>query len=68
MLGFVIKWNVLRLNMIVFMKIHAKFHLKLKKYYAETISKTTGIEIQSQHWGENFHLSMEGIAVKYFPN
>ena len=30
--------------------------------------KTTSIEIQCQHWGVNRQLSMEGIAVKYFPN
>ena len=27
----------------------------------------TCIEIQSQHWGGNRQLSMEGIAVEYFP-
>ena len=31
-------------------------------------SKTTGIEIQSQHQGENRQLSMQGIAVEYFPD
>ena len=41
---------------------------KPKKYYAEQFSKTTGIEIQSQHWGGNRKLSMEGIAVEYFLN
>ena len=29
-------------------------------------SESNGIEIQSQHWGENNQLSMEGIAVEYF--
>ena len=28
---------------------------------------TSGIEIQSQHWGGNRQLSMEGIDVEYFP-
>ena len=36
---------------------------KLKKYYAEKFSETTSIEIQSQHWGGNIQLSMEGIDV-----
>ena len=42
-------------------------NLYLDKYYAEKFSKTTGIEIQSQHWGRNRQLSMEGIDVEYFP-
>ena len=42
-------------------------NLYLDKYYAEKFSKTTGTEIQSQHWGRNIQLSMEGIDVKYFP-
>ena len=37
--------------------------LKLKKD-----NETTVIEIQSQHWGGNRQLSMEGIAVDYDPN
>ena len=41
---------------------------RLKKYYAEKFSKTTSIEIQSQHLGENRQLSMEDIAVEYFTN
>ena len=41
---------------------------KVLKCYAGTFSKKTGIEIQSQHWGGNRQLSMEGISVKYFPN
>ena len=31
-------------------------------------SAKTDTEIKSQHWGENSQLSMEGIAVEYFPN
>ena len=42
-------------------------NLKLNKECAEKFSKTTGIEIQSQHWSGNKQLSMEGIAVEYFP-
>ena len=30
-------------------------------------SKTNGIEIQIQHWGENRKLSMKGNYVEYFP-
>ena len=41
---------------------------ELKKYNAETFSETTGIEIQSQYWGGNRQLFMEGIAVEYFTN
>ena len=42
--------------------------LRLKKDHADKSSETTGIEIQSQHWGGNRKLSMEVIAVEYFPN
>ena len=45
-----------------------KNNLKLNKYYAEKFSETTGIEIQSQHWGRNIQLLMEGIYVEYLPN
>ena len=38
-----------------------------RKDSAETFSEATGIEIQSQHWGGNRELSMEGIAVECFP-
>ena len=41
----------------------SKNNIKLKKYYAEKFIKTTGIEIQGQHWGGNRKLSMEGNAV-----
>ena len=43
-------------------------NIKLKKYYAEKFSKATGIEIYIQHWVINRQLSVEGIAVEYFPN
>ena len=45
----------------------SKNNLKLRIDYAEKISKATSIEIQSQHWGGNRQLSMEGISVEYFP-
>ena len=45
-----------------------KNNIKLNKYYAEKSSKTTGIEIQSQHCGGNRKLSMEGINIEYFTN
>ena len=41
---------------------------KFKNNYAEKISESTDIGIQSQHWGGNRQISMEGIAVKYFPS
>ena len=41
---------------------------KVLKFYTGTFSKKTGIEIQSQRWGGNRQLSMEGIAVEYFSN
>ena len=45
----------------------SKNNIKSKKYYAEKSRETNGIEIQSQHWGGNRKLSMEGIAIEYFP-
>ena len=45
-----------------------KNNIKLKKDYAEKFSETTSIEIQSQHWGGNRQLSMEGISVECFPS
>ena len=47
------------------MIIHQK-KFKLKIYYSEKFSKATGIEIQSQNWGRDRKLLMEGIDVKYF--
>ena len=43
-------------------------NIKLKTDYAEQFTKTTGIEILIQHQGGNRQISMEGIAVGYFPN
>ena len=40
--------------------------MKLKKSYAEKSSETTRIEIQSQHWGGNRQLPIEGINFEYF--
>ena len=45
----------------------SKININSRNNYAEKFSKTTGIEIQSQHWGRNIQLSMEVIAVEYFP-
>ena len=47
------------------MIMHQKISIKLKKDYAEKTGKKNGIEIQSQHWGGNRQLSMEGISVEY---
>ena len=50
-----------------FSRDNALKKIKFKKDYAEIFSKANGIEIQSQYWSENRQLSMEGIAVEYFP-
>ena len=42
--------------------------MKLKKYCAEKFIESTGIEIQSQHWGDNRKLSIKVIVLEYFPN
>ena len=42
--------------------------LILNKYYAGKFSETTGIKIQSQHWGDKRKLSIEVINFEYFPN
>ena len=39
-----------------------KNNLRLKKDHADKFSETTGIEIQSQHWGGNRKLPVEVIA------
>ena len=52
MSGFLVQWNMGIIEMIVSMIMHQKV-LKLKKDYAEKSRETTGIEIQSQHWGRN---------------
>ena len=67
MLRFLVQRNMGRLDMIVSMIIH-KIYIKLRKYYAEKFSKTTGIEIKRQCWGGNRQLSMEDISVEYFTN
>ena len=36
----------------------SKYNIKLKKYYAENFSKTSGIEIQSEHRGVKRKQSM----------
>ena len=62
-----VQWNVVGLETIFFVIIHEN-NIKLKKYYTEKFRETTGIEIQSQNWGGNRQLPMEGIVVEYFPN
>ena len=52
---------------VFFQDNSSKNNTNLKKDYAEKFSKTTSIEIQSQFWGGNRQLPMEGIAVEYFP-
>ena len=34
----------------------------------QKIQQKNGIEIQSQHWGGNRKLSMEGTVLEYYPN
>ena len=65
MLVFLVKWNVVRLKMIVSMITNRKN--KAKERLCRKISKTNSIEIQSQNWCVNRQLSMKGIAVEYFP-
>ena len=57
MLGFLVQWNLERLE-IIFHHNASKKDIKLKNDYAEQFIKTTGIEIQGQHWGGNRQLSM----------
>ena len=45
----------------------SKNNLNFEKDYAEKFSKANSIELHSKHWGGNIQLSMEGIAVEYFP-
>ena len=66
MLGFLDKWNVGRLEMLVFAIMHQQ-KFKVKNGLCKKFSKCTSIEIQSQNWGGNRQLSKEGIAVEYFP-
>ena len=66
MSGLLIQRNVEKLEIIFSARIHQK-NSKLKKDYAEKSSEVTGKEIQSQNWGGNRKLSIEGIAVEYFP-
>ena len=66
-LGLLVQWNLGRLKLI-FHDNAPKNNIRLKKDYAEKFIKNIGIEIQSQNWGGNIQLSMEGIAVQYFTN
>ena len=46
---------------------NASKQIKFKKVLYRKVQQATGIEIQSQHWGGNRQLSMEGIGVECFP-
>ena len=46
MSGFLVQWNMVRLEMIFSVSMHQKQY-KVKQDYAEKISESTGIEIQS---------------------
>ena len=57
MSGFLVQWNLGRLEVIITMIIHENNRVK-----------EICIEIRSQHWGGNRQISMEDIiAVKYSP-
>ena len=58
---------MLRQEMIIFMEIHGK-SFKVKEILCRKFIKTTVIIIQSRNWGVNKQLSLEVIAVEYFPN
>ena len=51
MSGFLVQWNLGRIEMIVSAIMHKKY--RVKNDYAEKFSEATGIEIQIQHWCEN---------------
>ena len=51
--------------MIVTMIMH-HIYIYLKTIYAKQIRETTVIKIQSQNWGVNRTISMEGISVEFF--
>ena len=67
MLGLLVQWNV-ETQENIFRIVHQKIYIRLNKYYAEQLFETTGIEIQSKHWGRNRKLSMEVIGVEYYLN
>ena len=56
------QWNLGRLEMIIFMKIHG-IVFKVKEILCRKIQQKNWYKIQSQHWGGNRRLSMEAIAV-----
>ena len=43
-----------------------KGDMQSKRDYAERLTEDTGVQIQSQHWGANCSLSMEGQAIEYW--
>ena len=65
MLGFLVQWNVGRLEIIFYVIIYEQIY-KVKEIICRKFGETTSIEIQSQHWGVNRQSSMEVIAVEYF--
>ena len=50
-----------------FFRENSPKEFKVKKGLFRKSSEVTGKEIQSQNWGGNRKLSIEGIAVEYFP-
>ena len=38
-------------------------HVQLNNDYVEQVIETTSIEVQSQHWGGNMKLLVEGISL-----
>ena len=64
---FLVQCNMVGIEMFVSMIIHQKQY-KVQEILCRKISRKNGIEIQIQHWGGNRKLSMERIAVEYFPN
>ena len=40
--------------------------IRVGKYYTEIYSESKSIQIQSQNWGRENQLSMEGVTLDYF--
>ena len=48
---------------------HQKYrYIKLGKYYPKKYSDSTSLQIQSQHWGDEHQLSLEGVDLDHFHN
>ena len=41
-------------------------YIRVGKYYAEKYGDSTSLQIQSQHWGGECQLFIEGVAFDYF--